>query len=298
MKSYMLTRVYEKKCTHEGVRKVSRPNGLPDIIEYVVIPFEPKKISKVDEEIDMSAPVDAGFIVEVAEPIIEVPDPDVLGKDCGGLLRSHEMIVQLMLDRADDIEEEVVVEEPEEEAIDELEFVEEETEEPEELVDEEPVEPEEDEEEPAEEPIEGEPEVEEHGDDEPLEVEVGIMIATVDPGEDGELNTDDDIVEISRKVVEEDELEDEECEEDDEELEDDEDEEELEEEDEELSEDLSEDEDDEDEDEEDEEEEESSDIEYEKLANGSFLCLKCKSEGDEKILKTELGMIKHIQDKH
>jgi len=53
--------------------------------------------------------------------------------------------------------------------------------------------------------------------------------------------------------------------------------------------------DDEPEEEEEEEEEEAS---YEELPDGRFQCLICKLNVEEKILKTEKGMIDHIQDKH
>lgn len=47
---------------------------------------------------------------------------------------------------------------------------------------------------------------------------------------------------------------------------------------------------------EDEDEEEAGD--YEELSDGSFKCLLCDIEGEEKILKTEKGMINHIESAH
>jgi len=166
-KLYMLTRPQTKPCTHLGVRRIPATGGLPERIERVAVSFVPGKAAEVDADLDMSGPIEAGFVTEI-----------------GG-----------------------------------------------------------------------------HS-DKPMKVKVGAMTATVDPGEDGELNTEDDKVTISPTDPEE-EPEEEEPEE-------------------------------EPEDEEDEDDQE----EYYQLDDGRFQCAICEREGNEKILKTEEGMINHVADKH
>jgi len=48
----------------------------------------------------------------------------------------------------------------------------------------------------------------------------------------------------------------------------------------------------------DEDEEDEVLADYEETDDGSFRCLICAKDGVDKVLKTEAGMIKHIQDKH
>ena len=158
-KLYMLTRPQTKPCTHLGVRRIPATGGLPERIERVAVSFVPGKATDVDADLDMSGPIEAGFVTEI-----------------GG-----------------------------------------------------------------------------HS-DKPMKVKVGAMTATVDPGEDGELNTEDDKVTISPTEPEPEP--------------------------------------------EPEPEEPEPEEEYYQLEDGRFQCAICERKGNEKILKTEEGMINHIADKH
>jgi len=101
--------------------------------------------------------------------------------------------------------------------------------------------------------------------DEPLEVDVGIMTATVDPGDDGKLGTDDDVVTITPKDKDDEVV----ADDDDEYVDDD-----------------------------GEEYVDDEAAEYEELEDGKFRCLVCARAGEEKILRTEKGMISHIEKTH
>jgi hypothetical protein len=80
-RKYMLTRFYNKPCTHDAIRRIPRPGNQPDIIEKTQISFEPNKITKVDADLDMSAVIDSGFIVEIVKKIkpepVKVEEPKV-----------------------------------------------------------------------------------------------------------------------------------------------------------------------------------------------------------------------------
>jgi|GEM_PF-5638334 len=178
-KQFMLTRQQKKPCTHLGIEVIPKPGNQPDVMMQRYVPFIPGKISDVDVNVDMSAAVDAGFIVEVNT------------------------------DKFREIKEEALVAPKSEDPVDE----------PEMDVDDEP-----------------------KGDDKPITVDVGAMTAEIDPGEDGELGTEDDEVTISPNG--------------------------------------------------------NGDFDYEETDDGRFECLVCKREGEEKILKTEKGIIDHIEDKH
>jgi len=130
-KQYMLSRRFNRPCTHNGLKKIAKPGSQPDTVVQVPVYFEPAKLAQVPDDVDMSGPVAAGFIVEV-KPVVEKPPV-----------------------KPREAEKKKEAPKPRE---------------------------------PKEEPR-----------DEPLEVEVGAMKATVDPGEDGKLGTEDDKVKISPK---------------------------------------------------------------------------------------------------
>ena len=198
MRSFILTRGQNRKCTYNALRVIERPGNQPNGIEQVTLFFAPGRFTEVADDLNVQPIVDDGFIVEirqaaprpvkVVEPVVEKPViPPVV-------------VIPVV---------EKVVEEP------------------------------------VEEPKEA---------DKPLVVDVGIMTATVDPGDDGELGTDDDVVTIKPNVKEEvlddgDEYVDEED-------------------------------------------------DYEEMEDGRFRCLICMRAGEEKILRSENGMIAHIEKKH
>jgi hypothetical protein len=63
-KQYMLTGVFERVCTHEGVRIIKNETGTI-VTEYIPILFKPREIVWVRADIDMSKAVEAGFIREI-----------------------------------------------------------------------------------------------------------------------------------------------------------------------------------------------------------------------------------------
>jgi hypothetical protein len=90
-----------------GLRYLPKGGNLPMRVERVEIKFVPGKMVEVDDDLDLSGAVDAGFVVEITRKVIDEPV------------------------------------------------------------------------------------------DAPMSVEVGVMTATIDPGEDGKLNTEDDKVTIT-----------------------------------------------------------------------------------------------------
>lgn len=60
---YIMKDGFDRKTTFQGLRTIERPGSIPNLVETVDIFFEPKKVSFVDEDIDMSPVVESRWIV-------------------------------------------------------------------------------------------------------------------------------------------------------------------------------------------------------------------------------------------
>lgn len=77
-KMYMLTRGQSRPCTHNAIRIIQRPGSLLDLRQQVQISFVPGKAVEVPGDLDLSAVVASGFLVEIkprgTKAVVKVKD--------------------------------------------------------------------------------------------------------------------------------------------------------------------------------------------------------------------------------
>jgi len=71
---YIMTRRFNRPTTFQGTRIVKRPGNVPDGIERIDIPFKPMQVTYVDDDIDMSASVESGWIFKSRAPKAVEPE--------------------------------------------------------------------------------------------------------------------------------------------------------------------------------------------------------------------------------
>ncbi len=73
-KTYRLNGFPTKPCTHHGVKHIPAANGAPARKQFIDVAFVPGKVTET--ELDMSAVVESGYIVEVKRPGFEAKEAE------------------------------------------------------------------------------------------------------------------------------------------------------------------------------------------------------------------------------